>query len=370
MKNKILYILPSKEIGGTERMVIELASKINKFNFDPVVMTLQGTGSFHRILNEKNIKNYSLNIKENPIVAMMKIIFIFLKEKPSLMHSFLFAGNIFARFLKFFLRIPLICSQRSTDDWRKPFHWKIDKLTHMFCCLIISNSNAGKKALVEKAGIPPGKIQVIPNGIDLNCEKEKIEKAHIVPHKDIVVGSVGNLRKAKGYEVLIDAASIVIKKRNDIRFVIVGKGPCEQSIKKRIKENHLEQFITLSGFQENVYNYMVNFDMVVIPSLWEGFPVIALEAMACGKPVIATKTGDLPEIVLHNITGLLVDPGRKDQLANAIVFMAENSEIRTQMGKNALERVKIFSMDRMVEQYCNVYSSLLNETHQQLKTSY
>ncbi len=190
MKNKILYILPSKDIGGTEKMLIVLADRIRKYGFEPVVVTMQGKGKFHEILSSCRLKYYTLDFKRNIPGSIVKSFYIFLKEKPCVVQSFLFAGNMFAKFLRIFLWVPLICSQRSTDDWKKFIYWKLDKFSDFLCSLIISNSNAGKKVLIEKAGIKPDKIVVIPNGIDIETIRKRLKTAENVNiRKEILVGA-------------------------------------------------------------------------------------------------------------------------------------------------------------------------------------
>ncbi|HQL64809.1 MAG TPA: hypothetical protein PLS78_02980, partial [bacterium] len=98
MKNKILYIIPSAEIGGTENMVIALTSNIKLFNFEPVVLTLQHRGPFHEILDKYLIKNYYLNLKKNLLYGVIKCVFIFFKEKPCLVQSFREGESHFAKF--------------------------------------------------------------------------------------------------------------------------------------------------------------------------------------------------------------------------------------------------------------------------------
>jgi len=352
-------------------MVVMLATKISGFGYQPIVLTLQEEGPFHTLLKTRHIKYYILNIKKRPLCAIFKTFFVVFKEKPCLMHSFLFAGNVFAGLLRFFFWIPLVCSQRSTDAWKKRMHWRIEKFATIFCSVFISNSNAGKAILVEKANIPEKKIIVISNGIDLADVKEKLKNVTIVPHTGIYVGAVGNLRKAKGYEVLIDAAALVCRKRNDVRFIILGKGPLEHQLKKKIQHLNLVQNFEFHGFVEDVYNYIQTFDIVVIPSLWEGFPVVALEAMACGKPVVATEVGDLPEIIQHRVSGILVEPGNPKDLADSILMLAADQNMRIQMGNNAKKQVEKFSLTDMVKKYNEIYNRLIvrYETKTAAKTS-
>ncbi len=212
---------------------------------------------------------------------------------------------------------------------------------------------------MEKAGISEKKIKVIPNGIDLGQVIEKLKNIEKREHQGIIIGSIGNLRKAKGYDILIEAASKALKIRKDLTFIILGKGPLEPWLKSEISRLRMSENFKLCSFVEDVYNYLVDFDIFVVPSLWEGFPVVALEAMICGKPIIATSVGDLPDIVKHNITGLIVEPGNPDQLAESILKLAGDKNMRDELGTNALKEVKKFSLENMVEQYIEVYSGFL-----------
>ncbi len=362
MKNKILYITPSVEIGGTEKIIISLATQIKSLNFQPVILTLQHRGLFHKTLDSHLITNYALNLKKNPLYGLIKCLFVFFKEKPCMMHSFLFTGNIFARCVRFFIWIPLVCSQRSTDNWRKKIHWILEKYTCFLCNVIVSNSTAGKNVLMEKAGIPGKKILVIFNGIDIREIKQKIKTDNPM-HNGIIAGSVGNLRKAKGYDNLIESADIIHKhkKRNDIKFIIIGKGPLWNFLQQKIKQLQLSHIVSMCGFMDDIYEYISQFDIVIIPSLWEGFPVIALEATACGKPIIATSVGDLPKIVQDGINGLLVEPGNPRALAEAIIKLADNIDMRQQMGRNSEEIAEKFSLETMVKNYARLYKHVISK---------
>jgi glycosyltransferase involved in cell wall biosynthesis len=359
MYKKIAYILPSKEIGGTEKMTVSLAKNIKKYGFDCFVITLQSKGEFTHLLSENNIKSYTLNLKKNIFRGFIKFVFIIFKEKPSILHSFLFWGNLFAKCTGSLFFIPVICSQRSTDDWKKPIHWYIEHFTSFLCKIIISNSLAGKNVLVEKGKINSDKIIVIPNGIDINKIPAKaiFEKPKFFENK-IIIGSIGNLRKAKGYEYLLKSIKIITEKYKNIMFIIAGKGKEYQNLLNMSNNLNISEYVKFVGFIKEIYSYISFFDILVIPSLWEGFPVIALEAMAMKKPIVATNSGDIPIIINNGSNGLIVEPKDPSSMANAIIYLLNNPQIRQNMGENGYKKIiKEYTLDKMVQKYAEIYKN-------------
>ena len=356
---KIVFLIGSSEIGGTEKMVISLAENIKKYGFLPVLIGLKGKGEFSEILEKKDLKFYILDLKKNPF-SIIKLLKILRKEKPLILQSFLYTANIIGRIVRKFVHIPVVISgQRSTDNWRKWYHWKIDLLTVKWCDAIISNSHAGKKVLVEK-GIAPEKIYVIPNGINFKKEVKKIRKEEIgIEENQPVVGCVGNLRKAKGHIYLIKSAKKILKIYPETKFIIVGKGNLEGYLKKEVKRNKMERNFLFAGFISEPEKIISIFDIFVLPSLWEGFPVSLLEAMSLKKPVVATSVGDVPLIIKDGEEGIIVPPSDSESLASAIITLLKDEKLRKKMGEKAFEKVKNYSLEKMIERYVSFYNEVL-----------
>lgn len=349
-KIKIGYLIGSSEIGGTERMILTLVKNIDKNLFDFVFFCLKGEGKFTELLRGEKFKVYVLNLKKNPL-SLLKLFLYLKKEKPDILQSFLFVANIIGRIYGRLLNITfIISSQRSTDPWRKWYHWFLEILTKNFVDIYISNSYAGKEVLIKKGKIKRNKIFVIHNGIEIPEKLEHIEKEYII------VGSVGNLRKAKGYFNLIKSAEIVVKKYKNVRFYIVGDGELKDEILKKIEDKNLKEYFVLTGYAENVYDYLKIFDIFVLPSLWEGCPVSLLESMSCGIPSIATNVGDVPYIIENGVNGFIVEKDDYEKIAEKIIYLIENKEKREEIGKRAREKIKRdFSVKEMVEKYLSIY---------------
>jgi glycosyltransferase involved in cell wall biosynthesis len=362
MKNRILYLAPGSEIGGTERMIILLAREIERRGYRIHVVTMQEPKAFTAALKVAGLKTTPLNLKKKPFLGLLRFALIIVRERPGLIHSFLFAGNMLGKLAAAVSGLPLICSQRSTDDWKKCLHWNMERWTSHLCKIIISNSHAGKRALVEKGRIQPEKITVIPNGIDPEIVRNSVSSGRNMENTFTgpIIGSIGNLRTAKGFEYLLDAAKQVVKKVPSARFVILGEGSLRSALEEKIARLGLQNNVSLPGFISPVEPYLARFNMLVIPSLWEGFPVVALEAMCLAKPIVATRAGDLPEIIRDGISGILVDPGDANGLAHGILTLLADEKRAQQMGQEGYKHVlENYSLTKMVDAYEAVYRCFL-----------
>jgi len=352
MKNKIRigYLIGSSEIGGTEKMILTIAKNIDKNLFDIVFFCIRGEGKFTEKLRKLNYKVYILNLKKNPF-SFIKLFIYIKREKIDILQSFLFVANIIGRIYGKLLKIKLIISsQRSTDEWRKWYHWLIERITKNFVDIYISNSYTAKDVLIKKAKIPRKKIKVIYNGIEIPEKIEKLKKDYIA------IGTIGNLRKAKGHFNLIKAAKIVVEKYKNVKFYIIGEGELKEEILKMIKEEKLENFFILTGYVEDVYSYLKIFDVFVLPSLWEGCPVSLLESMGYGIASITTDVGDVPYIIENGKDGFIVEKNDYLKLSEKIIYLIENEEERKKIGEKAREKIKnYFSYEEMIKKYSSIY---------------
>lgn len=180
------------------------------------------------------------------------------------------------------------------------------------------------------------KLAIIPNGVDLlnNREEESVELSPNLQDKKYIF-SMGRIVKEKGFETIIEAAAIAKELKLEYSFVIAGKGPMLDTYRKLIQEKHLEDKITFIGFVSELQRntFIQNCEMVVVPSLYEPFGIVALESMALGKPTIVSKTGGLKGIVKHLQTGMVMTPGDAKSLLEQILFIYKNPEKAAEMAK-------------------------------------
>ncbi len=202
---------------------------------------------------------------------------------------------------------------------------------------------AGKTSRVVLKGVTPELYeQAAPSGV---------RKELGIDHGEIVVGFVGRLDEQKGLPVLLEAMRMVCADESEIRFVLAGDGPLRARAAEYVRVHNLSGKVYLLGFREDVPSLMKTFDILIVPSQWEGFGYAALEAMAAGKPVIASDTSSLPEIVQDNVTGLLVPPNSALEFASAVTSLAFDRARQKAFGAAGRERAcRMFPLGRMVEE--------------------
>lgn len=241
-------------------------------------------------------------------------------------------------------------------EWEEKIRWILNQANH-----IITVSQSNKKILVEKLGVKENKLSVIPNGFDLNLfypmDRTKVKGKLNLPLDKKMVLNVANLYQVKGQRYLIEAMKELIKYRKDILCIIVGDGILSKDLKAQIKKLGLENYVKLVGRKphDEIPLWMNAADLFVLPSLRESFGVVQIEAMACGKPVIATKNGGSEEIVVSEDYGLLCEPGNSKLLAEKIIIGLDK-EWDT---KKILKYVTRFTWDNAAKEITEVYNELL-----------
>jgi glycosyltransferase involved in cell wall biosynthesis len=228
------------------------------------------------------------------------------------------------------------------------------------CSNIVADASVIKRELVREHGVDPAKIEVIGSAVDL--EKFKPPRNRIKFRREIgvgaeipFIGNVGMIRPDKGQLILVEAASFVLAERPDARFVIVGQGTgiLKRGINVRnaIDRAGLAEKIIMAGYRWDTPDVYAACDMIVIASMrTEASPIVLREAFASGRPVIATKVGDIPEIIEHRQNGLLIEPGHAKMPADAILEFIRDPALAAHCAENGLRYAKEhFSFDEMMK---------------------
>ena len=228
------------------------------------------------------------------------------------------------------------------------------------CSQIVADASVIKRQLVKQHGIDPAKIEVIGSAVDLvkfkpPRNRTKFRREIGVGDDTPLIGNVGMIRPDKGQLQLVKAAPLVFEKHPGARFVIVGQGTgiLKRGINVRnaIDQARLADKIIMAGYRWDTPNVYAACDMIVIASLHtEASPIVLREAFASGRPVIATKVGDIPEIVRHRENGLLIEPGDTQALAAAIMEFISDPELAARCALNGFSyATEHFSFDKMME---------------------
>lgn len=235
------------------------------------------------------------------------------------------------------------------NTWRYRFTYNV------LAAKIIANSEATKKSLLKNSPwLKPQKIKIIYNGIDISqfCIQPPnglLEEFKIPEHVPII-GFVGQLDERKGIANLLNAYKLVNKQLPQTRLLLVGDGKLRSFIEKQKDGLPNPSNIVLTGFQEDIPGIMSLIDVLALPSYWEGFGLVLIEAMAAGKPVVTTKVSSMPEIVRDGVHGYLVEPGDSTALAKALLKILTNAQSAVQMGAQGRQEVEQhFTLNRMID---------------------
>ena len=237
--------------------------------------------------------------------------------------------------------------------------WKYQQVERFIC------ASSFIRTMLISDGIPADHTILVYEGIDLErvsaAPPLNVHKEFRLPHDAPVVGNVAALVPHKGQRYLVDAVALVLQRVPDARFLIVGEGELEGALQRQIKRLHLEKHVILTGFRPDVLSLHKSFDLFVMSSVTEGLGTSALDAMACGRPVVATRAGGLSEVVVDGDTGMLVPVRDAAALAKGISCLLQDPALRDRYGKGALARARsTFNADRMVDETLLTYDHLVD----------
>ena len=191
-------------------------------------------------------------------------------------------------------------------------------------------------------------IRILVHGIPIerirskSVMRDEVRAELGVASDDVLVGSVGNFTEQKGYPDLLAAASLLLERDPRVRFAVGGRGPLEDAIRAERDRLGIADRFQMLGPLLDAPRFMAGCDIFVLASHWEGLPLVVMEAMALGRPIVATKVGGLGEEVRDGIDGLLVERNRPDALAEALGLLVDDSELRERMGRSAAEAAERF----------------------------
>jgi glycosyltransferase involved in cell wall biosynthesis len=262
-------------------------------------------------------------------------------------------------------RSPALIASRRVDFHLKGNSFSRWKYRQVDC--FVAASDAIRTMLVGD-GVAPDRVLTVHEGIDVDridaTAAVNVHEALWLPHQAPLIGNVAALVPHKGQRYLIEAAHLVVRQIPDARFVILGEGELREHLEHLVREHHLEKHVLLPGFRTDVIGCIKGFDLFVMSSVTEGLGTSVLDAMACRKAVVGTRAGGIPEIVSDGRTGVLVEPRDAHAMADAIVRLVKDDELRRQMADAGYARVRErFTVERMVAETAAVYARLAGRPH-------
>lgn len=363
----VAFGITDLDVGGAEKALVQLATRLDRSRWSPSVVCLQPEGPLAERLGPVGIEVLSLNIRSGRDVlpALMRWKIELRKRKPAILQTFLFHANLLGRFAAWSAGVPIVVSGVRVAERRAKGHILADKLTHRMSNAHVCVSRATAEYQIAAACVPKSKVVVIPNGVETKIAVPA-DESFAKEAKDWAAKSaanlvyVGRLDHQKGIDVFLEALALLpAGKRPNV--AIVGAGPDQTGLEARSQKLGLGHLVHFFGWRSNPTAWMSAADGLVLPSRWEGMPNVVLEAMAAGKPSIATNVEGVPELIDDGISGWIAEPNDPQSLATAVDRFLADRHRWTEMGVAARRRAsQEFSLASVVERYERLWLELLD----------
>ena len=371
---RVFHLISSSGFLGAENVVLELAKESLAAGYWVTIGVFENRRNPNLELAEAAI-SMGLEVKiflcrgRFDLRTISNISAFIDKEHPNLLHSHGYKADFYA-----------LCATRGKIPWvvtnhnwlRTTFNLKLyahlDSFLIKYANKVVTVSDDIAIEMVKR-GIPREKILVIDNGINQQRfsnqgSNETLKRSFGFNEKSIIIGTVASLREGKGHIYLLEAAKSIISSFPNARFLIVGDGGERRRLEEKAAQFDLSGKVIFAGSRKDVPEILSILDIFVLPSLKEGLPMALLEAMAARLPVIATRVGAIPKVVVNNETGLLVEPGNAEALCTAISELLSDRQKAICFGSQGYQKVENeFSAKTMATRYVEIYKKVLAQTN-------
>lgn len=369
IKINVLELITELDIGGAEKVLLSLVKKLDRDKYQVIVAYLKGEGKLAEDFRDAGIKVFNLKMRNRVDLGAIICLYRLLKKgNIKILHTHLIQADMYGFLAGKMAGVPIIISTKhNPDEFRKKFSIpvRLDGIFGNHSDRIIAVSQAVKDFFIKWERISTGKFTVIHNGIDLeefnfDTDIPGKKKELGIDLSSKIVGMVGRLDHQKGHRFFLQAMPEIIKAVPEVKFLIVGDGPLRGKLEELGRELKVDRQVIFTGGRRDIPEIISIMDVFVLPSIFEGFGIVLLEAMTMGKPVVASRVGGIPGIVTPGLNGLLVEPARPLEIAASVVKLLKEPAEAKRMGNAGREEVKRrFTVETMVKKIDRLYKELL-----------
>jgi len=371
MNSSILYVIDGLEFGGGERVFLQLASALrDRYR---ILVATNTNGRFGHELKMLQIQTVFVDMsRQLSFKSVRQIRDIIRQNGIDLVHSQGARADFFARLSGRVADPPhILCTVAmpvegfNVDPLRKIAYRFLDRLSSRYVERFIVVSDSLKRILTEGRGIAPQRVVRIYNGIEVDRYHPDLKETSLRSNWGIgptapLIGAIGRMAWQKGFEFLIRAMPNVISASPETMLLLVGDGPLRMELETLAKQLNVFDKTIFTGFRSDVSQILSTIDILAVPSVLEGFPMITLEGMAMAKPIVATQIDGITEQLVQDKQAILVPPKNPDALAEMLLKLMQDTEFTSRLGMAARRKVEAdFSVERMVRETEKVYLSLL-----------
>ncbi len=370
---RVLLLIKGLGLGGAERLLVEVVASRDRTSFDyEVAYVLGGQDALVPAMAATGVPVHALggsaSVDLRWTVALRRLL---VRGRFDVLHSHLPYTAAFGRLVA--LSVPrrdrpvLVYTEHSLWNKAAIVTKALNRATVGVDGALIVVSVAARDALPRALR---SRARIVVHGVDrarfapLLDRREDVRR-HVrselqIADEEVLALTVANLRSEKGYDVLLEAARLVVTAGVPVRFVSVGRGPLEAELTRAVDAAGLAGHLQFLRTRTDTARLMVGTDIFVLPSHQEGLPVALMEAMTTGLPVVATIVGGVPDVITDGVEGLLVLPGRADLLADAVTRLARDAALRARLAQASLARSAVFDVHGAAGAIESVYTELLD----------
>jgi glycosyltransferase involved in cell wall biosynthesis len=359
---RIVELVNNLEIGGAERLVVDLASALKSRGHQVGVACLRTGGPLGEILKQADIDVCVLNKSAGPSMRVLSRLAAYLRRsRADVLHTHNPLVHHYGVVAGWLARVPVIANTihgPGNVSARRGFKELLYGAVCQFSDQIVAVCPTAHQAFVQTGAIPRRKLIVVNNGIRLDAFLEVRQR---VSDGSFAFGIVGRLVPVKDHRSLLEAFSAVLRTRPACRLEILGDGPLRADLEQQVSALGISANVVFHGYSTDVPAFMGRIDVSILCSLSEGLPLTVLESMAAGLPIVGTDVGETKALVEGARCGWLCPPGQPGELCKAMLrAAAATAEERHAMGARSREfAVKNYSLARMVDDYEGLFDRLL-----------
>jgi glycosyltransferase involved in cell wall biosynthesis len=363
---RLLLVVDSLEVGGAERQVVDLAVALRRSGY-VLTVACSVAGDLSGALEEAGVPVRPLlrrlAKRRLSLAYAWGLRWLLNREQFDLVHAHIYASVAAAAIATLGMGVPLVITEHTEASWqtwraRWVSRWVYRRVEH-----IIAVSTPIRRRLIERDDVHPDLITIVPNAVVSTSERHGSAPLPAELRKRPLVGVVARLQPEKGVANFLKGVTRVAPHFPEAHFVVAGDGPLRQELVALAEDLNLSKRVHFLGFQSDASALMRSLDVLVVPSLTEGSPLVTLEAMTAGVPVVASAVGGIPDQIRHDKEGLLVPPGDTGAIGDALLTLLRDPDLARRLGHAGRRRTASeFSHATMVRQIEDVYRDVLGRS--------
>lgn len=362
---RVMFVITCMPVGGAETLLVNLVRHLDRDRFEPELCCLKYLGPLGELLAEEIPVFTGLLAHKYDLRVLGRLTRLLKDRQVDAVITVGTGGDkmFWGRLAAWRAGVPVIASALHSTGLPDRVEWlnrRLAPLTDAF--IAVAESHA--RYLAEHEGCPADKVRVVPNGVDTErfrpiAPSRKLRASFGLPEAGPVAAIVAALRPEKNHELFLQAARRILEVRRDAHFLIVGDGASRSRLEALRDELGLSGNVHFLGTRSDIPEVLSVVDVLLLTSHMEANPVSILEALACAKPVVATRVGSIPETVHDGENGYLVAPGDADSLARRVAELFSDAALARRLGQQGRRLVvERWSLDRMVEGYQELVESI------------